>query len=194
MRRTETNTRASRRGPQPAPVPRVARRMTLTALVCLATGGTGGLLLFGCAPGVRSAPAGKGASAGWQSYKDARLGFALDKPAGWAVRADDHSILIQSPDHSQTVLMEAFQASPGESAEAHLQRLPADRAALFPQARLDGVAAQPSKGDEVAAALSYQSAQGSGQGRVLCLRHPRKGPAVRSRCPRLRASRPPTRS
>ncbi|MGI4789188.1 MAG: hypothetical protein ACRYFS_10105 [Janthinobacterium lividum] len=138
---------------------------TAAILAVCALAGAGGLMLLGGMLGARSAPASSG---GWQTYKDAKLGFAVERPAGWAVRADSHSILMQSPDHSKTVLMEAFTASPGESAEAHLNNLTQEQAALFPQAQVSNTAAQPSKGDEVSATLSYQSANGPGQGRVLC--------------------------
>jgi len=88
-----------------------------------------GLLAVGtsCA---RSAPS--RTSGGWQTYKNASLGFAVTRPAGWAVQADSRSILVQSRDHREAVLMEAFTAAPDESAEAHLNRLPEDQAALFP--------------------------------------------------------------
>ena len=134
---------------------------TAAAAAAVVLAGGGGLLLSGIRS-VQSAPV----QSGWQTYKDSHLGFAVQRPAGWSVRSDSHSIVVQNPSRSETVLMEAFTASPGESAEAHLDRLRGDREALFPEAQIGEVSAQPSKGDEVAATLSYGN--GSGRGRALC--------------------------
>ncbi len=141
--------------------PYAARMSAFTLIAAFAAAGS---LLLGDPHPAQSAPAGSG----WQTYKDAHLGFAVQRPAGWIVRADEHSILVQSPDHRETVLAEVFTAPPGESAEEHLNRLPGDRAALFPEAQMSGVAPEPSQGEEVSAALSYQAAGEPGQGRVLC--------------------------
>ena len=136
---------------------------TAAVLAAVALAGSGGLLLREM-QGAFAAPA----QSGGQTYKDAHLGFAVARPAGWTVQADTHSILVQNRGRGEMVLMEAFTAAPGASAASYLERLPKAQAGLFPKAQVNGVTAQASKGDEVAASLSYRSASGPGQGRVLC--------------------------
>ncbi len=130
----------------------------------------GGLVFVAGQQSVQSAPAKlqKAVSGGngWQTYTDARLGFAVARPAGWTVRGDSRSITVQDPGRSETVLMEAFTASPGDSAEEHLNRLAVDHIALFPDAEIGEATPQESKGEEVAASLTYEN--GAGQGRALC--------------------------
>ncbi len=127
----------------------------------------GALTLQGVTSCARPAPARGGGAGGWQTYKDAALGFTVQRPAGWSVHADEHTILVRSADRREVVFAEAFDAADGESAEDHLGRLP-DRTPLFAQARVSDVRVQPSAGDEAAATLSYRAASGPGQGRVLC--------------------------
>ena len=111
------------------------------------------------------APSNNGAK-GWQTYKDARLGFTVARPGGWTVQANSRSIVVQDPSRSETVLMEVFTASPGDTAEAHLNMLAEEHAALFPGAEIGDVSPQESKGEEVTAALSFGA--GMGAGRALC--------------------------
>ena len=125
-------------------------------------------LLAGAAHFAYSAPAPSADPSGWQTDKNVRLGFAVTRPTGWTVQADSQSILVQSRDRSETVLMQAFTAAPGESAQAHLSRVAQERAALFPDAQVTELAPRPSAGDEVAGTFSYQSPSGPGTGRVLC--------------------------
>ncbi len=131
----------------------------------------GGMVLVAGTRSVQSAPA-KGSAArvsssgGWQTYQDRQLGFTVQRPAGWTVRADSRSIAVQDPSRREVMLTEVFTAPPGDSAASHLDRLAEDQAALFPNAEISGAAPQPSKGDAVAASLSYGS--GAGQGRALC--------------------------
>ncbi len=136
---------------------KTAAGLTLAALA-------GGMAFVGGVQSVQSTPA-KGSS-GWQTYKDSHLGFTVQRPAGWTVRADSHSIAVQDPARREVMLTEVFTALPSDSAEAHLSQLVASQAALFPNAHVSDVAPQPSKGDAVAASLSYGS--GMGRGRVLC--------------------------
>ncbi len=130
----------------------------------------GGLVFIAGQRSVQSAPASLSRAvsggSGWQTYKDARLGFAVARPAGWTVRADSRSITVQNPARTETVLTEVFTASPGETAESHLNMLAEEQAALFPNAQIGDAAPQASKGDEVAASLTYGN--GTGSGRALC--------------------------
>ncbi len=126
----------------------------------------GGLILMSGTQSALSAPAKLTRSSGWQTVKDARLGFLVSRPAGWTVRADSRSVMVQDPGRRETALMEVFTASPGDSAEAHLNQLAEDHAALFPGAEISDVSPQESKGEEVAASLTYGN--GAGQGRALC--------------------------
>ncbi len=140
---------------------KMAAGLTLAALA-----GAGGLVLVAGVRSVQSAPVRVKSSGGWQTYKDARLGFTVERPAGWTVRADGRSIVVQDPGRREVMLTEVFTASPGDSAEAHLDRLAQDQAALFPDAEISDVAPQPSKGDTASASVSYEN--GAGSGRALC--------------------------
>ncbi len=145
-------------------------RNAIWAVAVLAAAGS---LMLSCAGKAHTAPhhaapAQSAAADGWQTDKDAARGFLVTHPAGWTVQADDHSILMQSQDHSQIVLAEGFNASPGETAQAHLTSLAEERAALLPDAQMIDLARQPSASDEVSGTFSYQSPQGPGRGRVLC--------------------------
>lgn len=62
---------------------------------------------------------------------------------------DSRSILLQSQDRTQTVLIDAFTPAPGESGQAHLLHLAQERAALFPDAQLTHLAPQPSAGHDL---------------------------------------------
>ena len=140
---------------------------TKTGAVILTTvllAGGGAALLSGTR-GVSAAPA-FSRSSGWQTYKDARRGFTVARPAGWTVQADSRSIRVQDPNRRETVLMEVFTASPGDTAEACLNRLAENHAALFPDAEIGDASPQKSKGEEVAASLTYGN--GAGRGRALC--------------------------
>ena len=138
---------------------------TLLGGVC-GIGFVGGLVLVAGQQSVLSAPAKRSEPSGWQTYKDARLGFTVARPAGWTVRADSRSIAVQSPDRSETVLTEVFTALPGDTAASRLDRLAEEQTALFPDAQVGEAEPQPSKGDEVTARLSFGG--GTGQGRALC--------------------------
>ena len=140
--------------------------MGATVIAAALLAGAGGLIFASGVRSVQSAPTKGSSSEGWQMYKDARMGFTVERPAGWLVRADSHSIAVQDPSRREVMLMEMFTAAPGDSAEAHLNRLAQEQAALFPDAEISGAAPQPSKGDAVAATLSYGN--GAGAGRVLC--------------------------
>ena len=133
-------------------------------------GFVGGLVFIAGQGSVLSAPAKMGGSgmgsAAWRTYKDVQLGFTVARPAGWTVRADSRSVVVQDPGRRETVLMEAFTASPGDTAEDRLNRLAEDRAVLFPGAEISGATPQESKGEEVAASLSFGN--GTGVGRALC--------------------------
>jgi hypothetical protein len=141
------------------------KQNTAMGLTLAALAGAGGMILVAGARSVQSAPVQK-SSGGWQTYKDAHLGFTVARPAGWTVRADGRSIVVQDPARREVMLTEVFTASPGDTAEAHLNRLAQDQAALFPDAEISDAAPQPSKGDAVAASVSYGN--GTGQGRALC--------------------------
>lgn len=141
-------------------------KMGATVIAAALLAGAGGLIFAAGVRSVQSAPTKGSSSEGWQTYKDARMGFTVERPAGWLVRADSHSIAVQDPSRREVMLMEMFTAAPGDSAEAHLNRLAQEQAALFPDAEISGAAPQPSKGDAVAATLSYGN--GAGAGRVLC--------------------------
>ncbi len=107
---------------------------------------------------------------GWEQYHDARLGFLLEHPAGWTVRTQGYTILAQSADGSSLVMVEGFAARPGETARAHVGNLSGSHPTLFPAARFDRIAQQPSQADQVVGALSFKNARGqSEQARVLCL-------------------------
>ena len=114
------------------------------------------------------APAQSVSADGWLTDKDAARGFLVTHPAGWTVHADGHSILIQSQNHSQSVLAEGFNASPGETAQAHLTTLAEERATLFPDAQMIDLTHQRSAGDEVSGVFSYRATPEMGRGRVLC--------------------------
>lgn len=136
------------------------------ALAAAVLAGAGGMVLLQGLRSVQSAPTHTRAASGWQTYKDAKLGFLVAKPAGWTVRADDHAIVVQNPSHSETVLAEGFMAAPDESAEAALSRLAQEQATLFPNAQVSMVMPQRSRGDAVSATVSF--GDGMGQGRALC--------------------------
>jgi hypothetical protein len=107
---------------------------------------------------------------GWEQYHDARLGFLLEHPAGWTVKSQGYTILAQSADGSSLVMVEGFAARPGETARAHVSGLSGSHPTLFPAARFDRIAQQPSQADQVVGALSFKNARGqSEQARVLCL-------------------------
>jgi hypothetical protein len=107
---------------------------------------------------------------GWEQYHDARLGFVLEHPAGWTVKTQGYTILAQSADGSSLVLVEAFAVKPGETAKARVSSISAAHPTLFPAARFDRIAQQPSQADQVVGALSYKNARGQlGQARVLCM-------------------------
>ncbi|MDT5269216.1 MAG: hypothetical protein QOH49_1402 [Acidobacteriota bacterium] len=107
---------------------------------------------------------------GWEQYHDARLGFILEHPAGWTVQAQDSTILVQSADHSSLVLVEAFPVKPGETARSRVSSISNSHPTLFPAARFDRIAQQPSQADQVVGALSYRNARGqTEQARLLCL-------------------------
>jgi hypothetical protein len=107
---------------------------------------------------------------GWEQYHDARLGFLLEHPAGWTVKAQGYTILAQSADGSSLVMVEGFAARPGETARAHVSGLSGSHPTLFPAARFDRIAQQPSQADQVVGALSFRNARGqSAQARVLCI-------------------------
>lgn len=122
-----------------------------------------------CAPAFAAGIAGPkpAAASGYQTFRDPQKGFSLERPAGWAVRADDHTIVVQSPDQTQTMLAELFAAGNEESAEAYLRKLPQRRAGLFPGARLTNLKPAGASGD-ISGTLSYQTQNGPGAGRVLC--------------------------
>ena len=142
------------------------KQKTAVGLTLAALAGAGGLVFIAGVRSAQSAPVQVKSSGGWQTYKDARLGFAVARPAGWTVRADGRSIVVQDPGRREVMLMEVFTAAPGDSAEAHLDRLAQDQAALFPDAEIKDAAPEPSKGDAVAASVSYGN--GAGAGRALC--------------------------
>ncbi len=142
------------------------KRKMAAGLTAAALAGAAGLGLGAGVRSVQSAPVKGSGSNGWQTYKDAHLGFTVARPAGWTVRADTHSILVQDPGRSAAVLTEVFTASPGETAEGHLNTLAEEQTTLFPDVQIGDAAPQVSKGDEVAASLSYGN--GTGQGRALC--------------------------
>ncbi|MFL6254690.1 MAG: hypothetical protein ACJ74T_06685, partial [Pyrinomonadaceae bacterium] len=107
---------------------------------------------------------------GWEQYHDARLGFILEHPAGWMVQSQGTTILVQSADHSSLVLVEAFPVKPGETAKSHVSSISNLHPTLFPAARFDRIAQQPSQADQVIGALSYRNARGqTEQARLLCL-------------------------
>jgi hypothetical protein len=107
---------------------------------------------------------------GWEQYHDARLGFLLEHPAGWTVRTQGYTIMAQSADGSSLVMVEGFAARPGETAKAHVSNLSGLHPTLFPAARFDRIAQQPSQADQVVGALSFKNARGQlEQARVLCL-------------------------
>ncbi len=148
------------------------KQKTALGLTLAALAGAGEMVFVAGIGSVQSAPVKGGgstrggSSGGWQTYKDARLGFTVERPAGWTVRADGRSIVVQDPGRREVMLTEVFTASPGDSAEAHLDRLAEDQAALFPDAEISDASPQPSKGDAVAASVSYGN--GAGRGRALC--------------------------
>ena len=110
------------------------------------------------------------AADGWEQFHDARLGFVIEHPAGWTVRTQGYTILAQSADASSLVLVEGFAARPGETARAHVTSLSSSHPTLFPAARFERIAQQPSQADQVVGALSFKNARGqSEQARVLCL-------------------------
>lgn len=116
------------------------------------------------------------ATSGYQTYRDPNLGFSLERPAGWTVKADGHTIIVQSPDHAQTVFAELFQAREGESAKEHLAQFSEKRAALFPNAQIGGIApAAHARGDEVAGTLKFDGKGVAGSGRILCSIVDKKG-------------------
>ena len=107
---------------------------------------------------------------GWEQYHDARLGFILEHPAGWTVQSQGSTILIQSADHASLVLVEAFPVKPGETARSYVSSISNSHPTLFPAARFDRIAQQPSQADQVVGALSYRNARGqTEQARLLCL-------------------------
>jgi hypothetical protein len=106
----------------------------------------------------------------WEQYHDARLGFILEHPAGWTVQAQGYTILIQNAERSSLVMVEAFPVKPGETAKTRVSSISGLHPTLFPAARIDRIAQQPSQADQVVGALSYRNARGqSEQARVLCL-------------------------
>lgn len=132
--------------------------------------------IFSCASlGCASLGAGYGGetttmSDGWEQYHDARLGFVLEHPAGWTVKTQGYTILAQSADGSSLVMVEGFAAKPGETAKAHVGNISGSHPTLFPAARFERIAQQPSQADQVVGALSFKNARGqSGQARVLCM-------------------------
>lgn len=134
------------------------------------------LSIFACASlGCASLGAGYGNETttmadGWEQYHDARLGFVLEHPAGWTVKTQGYTILAQSADGSSLVMVEAFAAKPGETAKAHVSSISGAHPTLFPAARFDRIAQQPSQADQVVGALSFKNARGQlGQARVLCM-------------------------
>jgi len=142
------------------------KQKTAMGLPLAALAGAGGMVFIAGVQSVQSAPVKGRGSNGWQTYKDARLGFTVERPAGWTVRADGRSIVVQDPGRREVMLTEVFTASPGDSAEAHLDRLAQEQAALFPGAEISDASPQPSKGDAVAASVSFGN--GAGRGRAFC--------------------------
>jgi hypothetical protein len=103
-------------------------------------------------------------SDGWEQYHDARLGFIIEHPAGWTVKAQGYTIPAQSADGSSLVMVEGFAARPGETARAHVSGLSDSHPTLFPAARFDRIAQQPSQADQVVGALSFKNATSSSRG------------------------------
>lgn len=139
------------------------RKRTGIVVFAAVLAGAGGVILMGGMRAVLSAPAKSG---GWVTYKDAQRGFTVTQPAGWMVRADSRSILVQDPSRRETVQMEVFTATPGKSAASHLRGLPEAQSALFPDAQVGAITPRKTKGDEAAGTLTYGG--GAGSGRALC--------------------------
>jgi len=113
----------------------------------------------------------------WEPYQDPRLGFAVERPTGWNVVADAHTILVYSPERSAFVLAVSIHGAPGISATAWLEKLPSAYPSLFPQAQAMQITPQPQAAaapggvqppEEAVGVLSYQGVQGAGRARLLC--------------------------
>src|SRR5689334_12716038 len=61
----------------------------------------------------------------WTVDREARLGAEVAHPAGWTVRSAGYSLVVQSEDRASLVVVEAFKASRGETADSHVRGLPA---------------------------------------------------------------------